>query len=46
MSKIVQAVNAMISNPEKITNIARSEKSRDAFYFEYDSGHIWCRIWK
>jgi len=38
MSKIVQAVNAMISNPEKIGRVVRGEEE---FFFLYNNKYKW-----
>jgi hypothetical protein len=36
--KIVQVLNAMIANPEKISNVIKSDKE---FFFLYDGKHKW-----
>ncbi len=43
MSKIVQAINAMISNSEKIGNICESPfgNSYDEYFFEYNGKYVW-----
>lgn len=42
MSKIVQAVNAMISNPEKITSIIKGrETSENEYFFLYKNKYKW-----
>ncbi|MCX7155753.1 MAG: hypothetical protein NTW45_04825 [Rhodocyclales bacterium] len=38
MSKIVQAVNAMIANPQLITNVVRGEHE---FFFLYKNRYTW-----
>lgn len=38
MSKIVQAVNSMIANKEKISNVM---EKKGEFYFLYDEKHRW-----
>nr|WP_297356243.1 hypothetical protein [uncultured Caldimonas sp.] len=38
MSKVVQAVNAMISNPQLITNVMRNGKE---FFFVYKGKYKW-----
>ncbi|MHA4866793.1 hypothetical protein ACXZ1M_03745 [Duganella sp. PWIR1] len=38
MSKIVQAVNAMISNPEKITDVVEND---DEYFFLYNNKFKW-----
>ena len=38
MSKIIRAINAMIANPEKISNIFKKEKE---YYFLYDKKYKW-----
>lgn len=40
MSKIVQAINAMVSNPEKITDSVKGSNEMECF-FEYDAKHHW-----
>jgi len=40
MSKIVAAVNVMISNPSKITNVIRGQHENECF-FKYDNRHKW-----
>lgn len=39
MSRIVKAVNKMISNAGKITGTFRSHQT---YYFEYDNKYAWC----
>src|SRR5678816_3706953 len=39
MSKVVQAVNAMISHPDKITNVLRGVTGET--FFRYDKKHKW-----
>ena len=43
MSKIVTAVNAMISNPDLITNTINGDMDSECF-FKYDIKHIWSII--
>lgn len=38
MSKIVRAANAMISNPNKITNV---KKGKNEFFFMYNNKYAW-----
>ncbi len=38
MSKIVQVINAMISNKEKITNVLKDKKE---YFFLYNKKHKW-----
>lgn len=38
MSKVVQAVNAMLSNPEKITGVHENDNE---YYFEYNGKFKW-----
>lgn len=38
MSKIVLAVNSMISNAEKITDVSQYESE---YFFKYDTKYIW-----
>lgn len=38
MSKIVQVINAMISNSEKISNVSKNKKE---YFFLYDKKHKW-----
>lgn len=40
MSKIVKAVNAMVSNPDKITNSIKGYNETECF-FKYDGKHHW-----
>lgn len=40
MSKIVKAVNAMVSNPDKITHSVKGYHETECF-FKYDSKHHW-----
>jgi len=44
MSKIVAAVNVMISNPTKITNVVKGAHDTESF-FKYDKKHNWS-IWR
>lgn len=39
MNKIIQVINAMISNAQKITNVIVAND--DEFYFIYDKKHKW-----
>ncbi len=41
MSKIVQAVNAMVSNPGKISDVITGEYHNHEIYFRYDDRHKW-----
>jgi hypothetical protein len=41
MSKIVQAVNAMISNPQSVTSIIPGSEDRDELFFSYKNKHNW-----
>lgn len=43
MSKIVQAINAMISNSEKLSNICASpyDYASDEYFFEYNRKYVW-----
>lgn len=43
MSKIVQAINAMISNSEKLSNICESpyDYSSGEYFFEYNRKYVW-----
>lgn len=41
MSKIVQAVNAMICNPDKISNVIRNE---DEIFFLYKNKYKWSML--
>lgn len=43
MSKIVTAINAMISNPELITNVIQGDIDSECF-FNYDKKHSWSII--
>lgn len=43
MSKIVTAVNAMISNPDLITNSIQGSMATECF-FKYDKKHLWSII--
>tara|TARA_R110000744_G_scaffold31996_1_gene74979 strand:+ start:288 stop:659 length:372 start_codon:yes stop_codon:yes gene_type:complete len=43
MSKIVTAVNAMISNPDLITNAIQGSMDGECF-FKYDKKHLWSII--
>jgi hypothetical protein len=43
MSKIVTAVNAMISNPDLITNSIQGSSDNECF-FKYDKKHLWSII--
>jgi hypothetical protein len=38
MNKIVQVVNAMISNSDKISNVKKNDKE---YFFLYDNKHKW-----
>jgi hypothetical protein len=40
MSKIVQAVNVMIANKDKISNVKKGKHST-AYYFVYNSKYVW-----
>jgi hypothetical protein len=40
MSKIVKAINAMISNPDKITSSVKGYSDTECF-FKYDKKHHW-----
>lgn len=40
MSKIVQAINAMVSNPDHITNVIRGYEGSELF-FMYDNKYKW-----
>jgi len=40
MSKIVKAVNAMVSNPDKITSSVKGSHETECF-FKYDGKHHW-----
>lgn len=40
MSKIVTAINAMISNPDGITSVIRGDMESE-YFFKYDSKHSW-----
>lgn len=40
MSKIVKAINVMISNPHKITDVVKGENETECF-FRYDKKHLW-----
>ena len=41
MSKIVQAVNAMISNPKSITKVIPGAENRDELFFSYKDKYKW-----
>lgn len=41
MSKIVQAVNAMITHPELITNVIRGGDEHEEFFFLYKNKYKW-----
>lgn len=41
MSKIVRAVNSMVSKPEKITDVVRKENE---YYFLYDNKYVWSMV--
>ena len=41
MFKIVQAINSMISNAEKITNVSTYGNDNGEFYFTYDNKYVW-----
>jgi hypothetical protein len=43
MSRIVTAVNAMISNPDLITNSIQGDMDTECF-FKYDKKHLWSII--
>ncbi|OBT27983.1 hypothetical protein A9263_20535 [Vibrio cyclitrophicus] len=43
MSKIVTAINAMISNSQLITNVVQGDMENECF-FMYDKKHVWSII--
>jgi hypothetical protein len=43
MSKIVKAINAMVSNQKLIGNVVRSYDGKE-FFFKYDNKHKWSII--
>ena len=46
MTKIVSAINAMISHPEKITEVQESKRDRhNEYFFLYLNKHKWS-VWK
>lgn len=40
MSKIITAINVMVSNPELITNVVKGESENECFFL-YDNKHTW-----
>jgi hypothetical protein len=40
MSKIITAINVMVSNPDLITNTIKGENATECF-FTYDNKHLW-----
>lgn len=40
MSKIVQAINVMVSNSQKITDVVKGANDTECF-FKYDKKHLW-----
>lgn len=44
MSKIVQAVNAMIANKNYIANVIPSNHNKDEYFFLYKNKHAWSML--
>lgn len=43
MSKIIKALNVMVSNPDLITSVISGELGNEIF-FQYDNKHVWSII--
>ncbi len=41
MSKIVQAINVMIANKDKISDVRRGNHNIDEYFFSYKSKYVW-----
>lgn len=44
MSKIVQAVNAMIANQDHISNVIPSTHNKNEYFFVYKNKHVWSML--
>ncbi|MDQ7798353.1 MAG: hypothetical protein RDU76_05345 [Candidatus Edwardsbacteria bacterium] len=41
MSKIITAINAMVSRPDKIGTVVKSNINQEEYYFVYDGKYYW-----
>lgn len=44
MSKVVQAVNAMIANENYISNVIPSTHNKNEYFFVYRNKHVWSML--